>query len=267
MRRLLVSWISTPRLASLSEKNAYHCNQCSHLTSFCSFNHYFISPHVITRGCIDKFNWTGFSRQIDTTYRLIYFKTLVYTKTCVVTPSFLFPVGTVTGVIVTLFLLLSLTSFLSLNIGLKHDLHEGHTFIAPKLLVGLLGLRGLTCCCREGLTIAIVAMAVQGVVGLLGAAMGFATLAKLLTASLLRDSFTQAPRCFPLGAALGIWTGCCSLTLCLELLILLLNHDHSIASRSGNNACIDSRNVRWVRLYWFCHIIGTEASIIVARSA
>jgi hypothetical protein len=59
-----------------------------------------------------------------------------------------------------------------------------------KLLVGLLGLRGCTCRCRKGLTIAVIATAVQGVVGLVGAALGFATLAKLLTASLLRDTIT-----------------------------------------------------------------------------
>jgi hypothetical protein len=66
--------------------------------------------------------------------------------------------------------LLRLTSFLSLYIGLEHGLHESHTIIAPKLPVGLLGLRGLTCCCWEGLTFAVIAMAVQGVVGLVGAA-------------------------------------------------------------------------------------------------
>ena len=76
-------------------------------------------------------------------------------------------------------MLLRLTSFLSLYIGFEHGLHKGHALIAPKLLVGLLGLRGLTCCCLEGLTIAVIATAVQGVVGLVGAAMGFATLAKL----------------------------------------------------------------------------------------
>ncbi len=67
----------------------------------------FISSCVITRGCIDNFNWTGFSRQIDTTKRLIYFKTLVYIKTRIVPPSFLFTVRTVTGVIVTLLTFLS----------------------------------------------------------------------------------------------------------------------------------------------------------------
>jgi hypothetical protein len=40
-----------------------------------------------------------------------------------------------------------------------------------------------------------------------------------------RDSITQAPRRFALGITLGIRTGCGSLTLCLEPLILLLNHD------------------------------------------
>jgi hypothetical protein len=127
----------------------------------------------------------------------------------IVLPSFLFTVKTVTGVIVTHLMLLRLTSFLSLLIGLKHDLHEGHRFITPKFLVGLLGLGGLICCYLERLTIAIIAtaMVVQSVVGLVGDTLGFAALTKLLTMSLLWDSITQAPRCFSLGAALGIKPG------------------------------------------------------------
>jgi hypothetical protein len=82
--------------------------------------------------------------------------------------------------------LLRLTGFLlAFCISLKHGLNEGHALIAPRLLVWLLGLRGLTCCCLEGLTIAVIAMTVQGVVGLVGTAMDLATLAKLLTATLL----------------------------------------------------------------------------------
>jgi hypothetical protein len=115
---------------------------------------------------------------------------LVYTKTRVAAPSFLFTVGTVARVIITLLILLRLTSFLSLQIGLKHGLHKGHTHIAPKLLLGLLGLRGLTCCCCKGLTIAVIATAVQGVVGLVGATMGFSIWQKLLTAILLWDLIT-----------------------------------------------------------------------------
>jgi hypothetical protein len=61
-----------------------------------------------------------------------------------------------------------LTRFLSLYIGLKHGLHKGHTLIAPKLLVGLLGLRGLICCCHKRLTNAVIATAVQGVERLVG---------------------------------------------------------------------------------------------------
>ncbi len=88
-----------------------------------------------------------------------------------------------------------LTGFvIGLYIGLKHGLHKGHAHIAPKFLVGLLGLSGLTCCCLKGLTIAVIATAVQGVVGLVGTAMSFAMLEKLLTATLLRDLTSQAPR-------------------------------------------------------------------------
>jgi hypothetical protein len=101
---------------------------------------------------------------------------LVYTKSRVTIPSSLFTVGTVTGVIVTFLTFLKFTGFLlAFYISLKHGLHEGHALIAPRLLVGLLRLRGLTCCYLEGLTVAVVATAVQGVVGLEGTAVDFAT--------------------------------------------------------------------------------------------
>jgi hypothetical protein len=122
--------------------------------------------------------------------------------------------------------LLRLTNFLlALHISLEHGLHEGHALIAPKLLVGLLGLRGLTCCCIEGLTIAVIATAVQGVVGLVGTAVGLATLAELLNATLLRDLTSRAPRRLVLWVTLGLRPGCTSLPFCLELLVLLLNRD------------------------------------------
>jgi hypothetical protein len=151
---------------------------------------------------------------------------IFYPESHVAVPSFLFTVGIITGVTVTLLMLLRLTSFLiGLYIGLKHDLHKGHALITPKHHVGPLGLNGLTYCCREGLAFAVLATAVQGVVGLVGTAAGFTTLTKLLTATLLRDSTSRAPRCLSLGIALGFRLGCSSLTLCLELLLLLFNHD------------------------------------------
>jgi hypothetical protein len=89
---------------------------------------------------------------------------------------------------------LRLTGFLlAFYISLKHGLHKCHALIAPRLLVGLLGLRGLTCCCLEGLTIAVIAMAVQGVVLREGSTMGLAPLAKLLSVTFLRDSTSWAP--------------------------------------------------------------------------
>ncbi len=151
---------------------------------------------------------------------------LVYTKTHVAVPRFLFTVGTVTGVIIALLALLRLTGFLlAFCISLEHGLHKDHACIAPKLLVGLLGLRGLTCCCLDGLTIAVIATAVQGVVGLVGTAVGFAKLAKLLTATLFRDSTSWAPRRLLLWITLGFGPGCSSLTFCIEFLVVLLNHD------------------------------------------
>jgi hypothetical protein len=41
----------------------------------------------------------------------------------------------------------------------------------------------------------------------------------------------------------------------------------SMASRSGSSVRVDSGTVEWLRLYWFCHNIGTDASTISARSA
>jgi hypothetical protein len=154
------------------------------------------------------------------------FKTLVYTKYRVAVLSFLFTVGTVTGVIVALLALLRLTGFLlAFCISLEHGLHEGHALIAPRLLVGLLGLRGLTCSCLKGLIIAVIATTVQGVVGLVGTTVNRAMLAKLLTATLLRDLTCQGSRCLVLWVTLDFGPGCTSPIFCLELLIVLLNHD------------------------------------------
>jgi hypothetical protein len=150
---------------------------------------------------------------------------LVYTKARVAVPSLLFAVGTVTGVVVMFLTFLRLSRFfLAFHISLKHGLHEVHALIAPRLLVGLLGLRWLTCCCRKGLTIAVISTAVQGVMGRKGTAVGLATLAKLLTVTLLRDSTSQAPRCLALWVTLGFGWGCTALSFCLEF-HAFLNHD------------------------------------------
>jgi hypothetical protein len=132
----------------------------------------------------------------------------------------------VTGVIVAFLTFLRLTSFLlDFYISLEHGLHEGCALIAPRFLVGLLGLRGLTCCCLKELTIAVIATAVQGVVGCEGSAMGLAPLAKLLTVTLLRDSTSQAPRRLALWVTLGFGPGCTAHSFCLRVQTFLLNHD------------------------------------------
>jgi hypothetical protein len=64
---------------------------------------------------------------------------------------------------------------------------------------------------------------------MVGTTVGFAMLAKLLIATLRMDSTSWAPRCLLLGITLGFRPGCSSLTLCLELLLLLFNH-HSLDS-------------------------------------
>jgi hypothetical protein len=151
---------------------------------------------------------------------------LVYIYPRVAVPSFLFTIGTVTGVTVTFLTFIRLTGFLlAFYISLEHRLHEGHALIAPRLFVGLLGLRGLTCCCLKGLTVVVIAMAVQGVVGCEGTPMGFATLAKLLTGTLLRDSTSRAPRRLALRVTFGFGWGCTALSFCLKVHTFLLNHD------------------------------------------
>ncbi len=62
-------------------------------------------------------------------------------------------------------------------------------------------------------TIAVIAMAVQGVVGLVGTIVGFTTLAKLLTATLLSNSTSWAPRRLALQVTLSFRPSCPSLTL------------------------------------------------------
>jgi hypothetical protein len=73
--------------------------------------------------------------------------------------------------------------------GLEHGCNIGHLFVAPKFLVGLLCVGGLTWGCTEGLAILVVLATVVGIVRLVRAAVSLATLAKLLKANLLRDSF------------------------------------------------------------------------------
>jgi hypothetical protein len=114
---------------------------------------------------------------------------------------------------------------LAFYISFKHGLHEGHALITHKLLVGLLGLKRLTSYCLEGLTIAVIATAVRGVVHREGSAMGLAPLATLLTATLLRDSTSRAPRCLALWVTFGLGRGCTALSFCLEICTFLLNHD------------------------------------------
>ncbi len=154
-RRLHVSKVSASQIACFSTINAH---QRCHLAGFCSFNGNFISLLSFTRGCIDDFIQTGIYRHIDTTNWLVYLKMLIYTKSYVVAPSSLFSVGTATRVILTLLAFLRLNWFLDFCISLKHGLHEGHTLIAPKILVGLLGIGWLSRGSAKGLTILIIAM-------------------------------------------------------------------------------------------------------------
>ncbi len=60
-------------------------------------------------------------------------------------------------------------------------------------------------------------MAVQGVVGLVGATVGFATLANLTTASLLRDLITRAHQMLSLGLLLALGRAAVALPFALSL--------------------------------------------------
>jgi hypothetical protein len=112
----------------------------------------------------------------------------------------------------------------------------------------------------------VVATAITSIVRLVVPS-GLCNAGRTLAASILRDLVSQAPRLFPLGITLSVGTGCAGLTLCLELLVVRLNHDLLEFSRSGSSVRGDSELLRWVRLYWFCHVTGMDASMIAARSA
>ncbi len=94
--------------------------------------------------------------------------------------------------------------------GRKFDVHrrvKGQLLVAPKLLMGLTCIGGLTWGCTEGLAILVVLATVAGVVRQVRAAVSLASLAKLLGANLLRDSLRWAPRRTFLGAGISPATG------------------------------------------------------------
>jgi len=62
--------------------------------------------------------------------------------------------------------------------GLEHGCHKSHLLVAPKFLVGLLCVGGLTCGCTKGLAILVVLATVVGIARLMRAAVSLATLAK-----------------------------------------------------------------------------------------
>ena len=126
------------------------------------------------------------------------------------------------------------TSFL-LDLSVLHGLHKGHALIAPKLLVGLLGLRGLTCCCLKGLTIAVKAMAVQGVVVLVGTTVGLAMLANFSLQPFLGTRPVGPPDALHVGLLLASNQAVLALPFALSFLFCFSTMTRSIASRSSNN--------------------------------
>ncbi len=105
----------------------------------------------------------------------------IISKTRVTGPNFLFTVGItrrgVTALLALLTFLLFLKPFLN---GLEHGRHVGQLLVAPKFLVGLTCIGGLTRGCTEGLAILVVLATVAGVVRQVRAAVSLASLAKLL---------------------------------------------------------------------------------------
>ncbi len=84
--------------------------------------------------------------------------------------------------------LLRLTNpFLALLDAFEHHHHVGYAVIAPKLLLGPLSIRGLTCTRAEGRTFLIIVMTVAHIIH---ATVGLAVLAKLLGVRLLWDSIS-----------------------------------------------------------------------------
>ncbi len=123
----------------------------------------------------------------------------------------------------------------------------GQLLVAPKFLVGLTCVGGLTWGCTEGLAILVVLATVAGVVRQVRAAVSLASLAKLLGANLLRDSLRRAPRRTFLGAGITPAVGLSLLGLALGLLLLSIPLVH------------DSLNVLQVRQkrarrFWDCGV-------------
>jgi hypothetical protein len=75
------------------------------------------------------------------------------------------------------------------------------------------------------------------------------------------------PDALRFGLLLALDQAVLALTFALSFLLCFSTMTRSIASRSGSNVQDDSGTVEWLRLYWFCHNIGTDASTIAARSA
>jgi hypothetical protein len=97
--------------------------------------------------------------------------------------------------------------------------------------------------------------------------MGLATLAKLLTVTLLRDSTSQAPRRLHFGLPLALDGAVLPFPFALRFAPFFSTMTHLMASRSSSNIQVDLGTVKWLRLHLFCHDIGTDNSIMAARLA
>ncbi len=82
---------------------------------------------------------------------------------------------------------------------------------------------------------AVIVTAVQGVVGLVGTAVGLAMLAKLLTATLLKDSPVGPPDALCFGLFLASDQAVLALPFALSFLFCFSTMMRSIASRFGSS--------------------------------
>ncbi len=97
-------------------------------------------------------------------------------------------------------LLILSSFFLAFLKGLKHGGHICQPFLAPTYLVGLMFIVWFTSGCTKGITILIIMVTLDRIVGLVGAIVRLAYLTKLLGTRLLRDSIRQASsRCASFG--------------------------------------------------------------------
>ncbi len=96
---------------------------------------------------------------------------------------------------------------------------------------------------------------------------GLATLANFSLRPFLGTQPAGPPDALRLGLLLASDGAVLPFPFALRFAPFFSTMTHMMASRSGSNVRVDSGTVEWLRLYWFCHDIGTDNSTMAARSA